>query len=131
VTISAGAAAAILSHARESSPSECCGLLIGTPSHVTTAMRAANLAESPTTRYLIDPHDHLAAIRLARRGGLQVVGAYHSHPRSTAVPSATDALEAFSDFLWIIAGLGTEPPELTAWTWSDGNFTPVPLVRVS
>jgi proteasome lid subunit RPN8/RPN11 len=58
-----------------------------------------------------------------------VVGAYHSHPRSHATPSATDAADAFAGFLYVIVGLTSIPPELTAWIWADGNFTPVPLVR--
>ena len=130
VTISVGVAAAIITHAREAQPNECCGLLLGTPTHVAAAVRARNLAEDPTRRYLIDPQDHLNAIRLARQRGDQVVGAYHSHPSSNAAPSSTDAAQGFSQFLWVIAGLGTEPPELTAWTWSDGNFAAVALVRV-
>lgn len=77
----------------------------------------------------MDPRDHLAALRSARRRGLDVVGAYHSHPHSPAQPSPTDAREAFGGFIWLIAGLASDPPELTAWDWTDGNFTPVPLVR--
>jgi desampylase len=92
---------------------------------------AANVADDPLRRYLIDPRDHLGAIREARARGLQVIGAYHSHPRSAAVPSATDAAEGFGNFVFVIAGLALEPPELTAWAWSDGNFTAVPLVRLS
>ena len=60
-----------------------------------------------------------------------MVGAYHSHPRSTAVPSATDVAEGFGNFVFVIAGLSVEPPELTAWQWTDGNFAAVPLVRFS
>jgi proteasome lid subunit RPN8/RPN11 len=58
------------------------------------------------------------------------VGAYHSHPRSRAIPSPTDAAEGFGHFVFLIAGLGTDPPELTAWVWVDGNFVAAPLVRV-
>ena len=130
MTISDGVADAILAHAREAAPEECCGLLIGTGSHVTTAVRARNLAPDPLRRYLIDPHDHLHAIRLARQHGHQVIGAYHSHPRSPAVPSPTDAAEGFSAFLFVIAGLSEEGAALTAWMWADGNFTEVALVRV-
>jgi proteasome lid subunit RPN8/RPN11 len=128
--MAAGVAAAILTHARERVPHECCGLLLGTARHIASAVRARNVADDPVRRYLIDPQDHFAAIRTARDCGLQVIGAYHSHPRSSSAPSPTDAAAAFAGFVWVIAGLGTEPPELTAWQWADGNFVAVPLVRV-
>jgi proteasome lid subunit RPN8/RPN11 len=122
--------AAVLRHARETTPHECCGLLIGHGDVITKAVAVRNLAADPTTRYVIDPREHLAAVRAARAQSLEVIGAYHSHPRSTATPSATDAAEAFTNFLFLIVGLGVDPPQLTAWRWIDGNFDPVPLVRV-
>ena len=121
--------AAIVVHARAEAPRECCGLLIGTGAEVIEAVAARNLSEQPETRYLIDPRDHLLAIREARARGLRVVGAYHSHPRSAATPSATDAADGFSHFLFVIVGLVGARPEVTAWIWADGNFTAVPLVR--
>ena len=68
-------------------------------------------------------------MREARARRLDVVGAYHSHPRSAAIPSATDAVAGFSDFLFLIIGLGVDPPAVAAWSWTDGNFAAVPLVR--
>jgi proteasome lid subunit RPN8/RPN11 len=105
-------------------------LLLGTDADILDCRSAANVANDPLRRYLIDPHDHLRAIREARARGLEVIGAYHSHPRSAAVPSFTDAAEGFDHFVFVIAGLVAEPPELTAWRWAGGNFTAVPLVRL-
>ena len=121
--------AAIVAHARSAAPDECCGLLLGTADTISEARPARNIAADVRRRYLIDPVDHLAAIREARQRSLEVVGAYHSHPRSGAMPSATDAAEAFGAFLFVIVGLQAEPPEIRAWTWEEGNFTAVPLVR--
>jgi desampylase len=121
--------AALVAHARAAAPAECCGLLIGTADEVVDAVTARNVADDPAARYLIDPRDHLQALRAARRSGLDVIGAYHSHPRSAARPSQTDAAEAFAEFLFVIVGLATEPPEVTGWIWADGNFAAVPLVR--
>ena len=98
---------AILDHARRALPDECCGLLIGAAAgaetQITLACPARNLRQSPT-RYLIDPADHFAAIRSARRAGLAVVGAYHSHPASPPSPSPTDTQEANdAELLYVIA----------------------------
>ena len=125
-----GVALAIIEHAREEAPRECCGLLIGHEHQITAAIRARNVAEDTVRRYIVDPFDHFAALRFARARGEQVVGAYHSHPRSPAVPSATDAAEGFTQFLFVIVGLAADPPEFTGWVWAEGNFAPVSLVRV-
>jgi proteasome lid subunit RPN8/RPN11 len=130
VTIPEAVASGIIQHAMDASPAECCGLLVGDDARITSAFPSPNIAADATRQYLVDPQHHLAAIRQARALGLQVVGAYHSHPRSRAVPSPTDARDAFTHFLFVIVGLGVSPPEITAWHWGDGNFIAVPLVRV-
>jgi desampylase len=135
VKIAAGAFADIGTHAREADPLECCGLLLGTGAAVSVCVRAHNRAVQPDRRYEIDPHDHFAAIRLARAWGLEVVGAYHSHPRSPPVPSAADLAEAFEDFVFVIAGRedqrGESPSDsfvVRAWRFSSGNFAELALV---
>jgi proteasome lid subunit RPN8/RPN11 len=94
----------IVAHARGAVPGECCGLLIGSRTHVSAAARTRNLS-AHGTRYLVDPAAHFAAIRRARAAGLQVVGAYHSHPLTPARPSATDLEDALPDFLYLIVSL--------------------------
>jgi proteasome lid subunit RPN8/RPN11 len=121
--------AAIIAHARQDDPAECCGLLLGNELEILEAVPTPNAAESPERRYFIDPKAYFDIIRHARRRSLQVIGVYHSHPQSSATPSATDATEGFTHFIFLIVGLATEPPEISAWTWADGNFAPLPLVR--
>jgi desampylase len=91
----------VMAHAAEASPSECCGLLIGTAHAVEQAWRARNLEDAPSA-YLIDPADHFAAIRLARGARMDVIGAYHSHPASVPVPSKRDVAEALPGFVYLI-----------------------------
>jgi proteasome lid subunit RPN8/RPN11 len=110
----------MLAHARQEAPRECCGLLIGEGEAVVRSVRARNL-DAKAVRYLIDPEDHFAAIRGAREAGLEVVGAYHSHPSSAPVPSATDIAEANSgpDFLYVIVSLVND--EVQAYRIADGQ----------
>jgi proteasome lid subunit RPN8/RPN11 len=117
----------LIAAARRAAPREACGLLVGTGGRVVRVVETANAAESPTL-YAIPPEEHLAAIRAARSDGLDVIGAYHSHPHSAAVPSATDAAEAFADFTFVIVGLAPAA-HVRAWRFADGNFAEVPLVR--
>ena len=65
VRIAAAAREAILAHARDTKPGECCGLLVGKPGSIERAVRARNLAGQPT-RYLMDPADHIRVRRAAR-----------------------------------------------------------------
>ena len=125
----------ILAHAREAAPAECCGLLLGTASSVVEAARAKNIADDPSARFVIDPKDHLDGRRGARTRGLEVVGFYHSHPRSPAVPSATDRAEAtYPGYLYLIVSLAHEPPEVGLFSLERadaGNFLHLPFVTVA
>ena len=95
----------VRAHAQEESPRECCGMLVGSGDRVSDSARASNL-EAGTTRFRIDPRDHIRAIRDARARQLDVIGFYHSHPRSRAYPSATDIAEAgYAGVLHLIAGV--------------------------
>ena len=119
---------AVVAHAREAVPDECCGILIGTQAAVVAAVRAANLSESPS-RFLIDPQDHIRARRDARAAGLDVVGFYHSHPHSEPVPSATDVADAsYADHLHLIVGLAGEPPEVRLYRFTGQAFERKDLV---
>ena len=122
----------IVREARNAAPEECCGLLIGTEDRIDEARPARNAAEQPTTRFLIDPRDHFEAIRAARSRGLEVVGFYHSHPRSPAVPSETDRAEVtYGDYLSLIVGLREREPDVRLYRFVDGNFLEVPLVTAA
>src|SRR5262245_33722360 len=117
------ALAAVYAHARSVQPAECCGLLIGDGSQrIFEAVRAGNLAERPT-RFLIDPKDHIAAMRHARGRGLEVLGFYHSHPSSPAWPSPTDVAEAaYPDAVHLIVSL-TGNEEARLFHISGGDIT--------
>lgn len=114
----------MLAHAREEAPRECCGLLVGKGESIVRSVRARN-RDAKATRYLIDPEDHFAAIRGARADGLEVIGAYHSHPSSEAVPSPTDVADANSgsDFLYVIVSLLNE--DLRAYRIENGGYVSI------
>lgn len=102
LAIRRGAVDVMLADARRALPNECCGLLIGAAACVERAFPARNLRPRPD-RYLIDPADHCAALRAARAAGLDVVGAYHSHPGGVLRPSEVDCREAYyPEFIYAI-----------------------------
>lgn len=127
---------AIVAHAVAEAPMECCGLLIGAADAIEAVVPARNVRRSATA-YLVEPADHFAAIRQARRQGRTVAGAYHSHPRSPAVPSPDDVDEAHdAALLYVIvslapAGAGLEPAraDVRGYRIEGGRVVEVPLVE--
>ena len=112
----------VVAHAREAAPGECCGMLIGSPTAIATAVRAGNLS-GRLDRFLIDPKDHIQAVRAARVAGLDVVGFYHSHPHSAPVPSETDLAEAsYAGCVYLIVGLAGEAAELRLYRFTGETF---------
>ena len=119
---------AVVAHAREAAPQECCGLLLGRGDEIVRAVRARNAAETPASRFLIDPKDHFGARRDARDAGIDVVGFYHSHPRTAAAPSTADAAEAtYVDHLYLIVGLAGVAPDVQLFRFTGDTFAAVRL----
>lgn len=113
----------MVAHARAALPDECCGILLGTGDRILEAVSAKNVAPDPRRRFLIDPKAHLDARRDARGRGLEIIGFYHSHPRSDAQPSARDLAEAaYPGHLYLIVGLGGAVPEIRTYRLENGNF---------
>ena len=86
---------AMLEHAVEAYPNECCGAMVGAADGdtktVREAMRLANaFAGAQAARYELRPEDLLAADSAARARGLDLIGIYHSHPDCDAYFSKTD-----------------------------------------
>jgi proteasome lid subunit RPN8/RPN11 len=89
--------------------------------------------QASATAYTIDPVGHFGALRHAERNGLELIGAFHSHPTGSAEPSATDVrLAAEPDWRWVIfASAGTGRPESSwiarAWMIRHGAYQEVDL----
>jgi [CysO sulfur-carrier protein]-S-L-cysteine hydrolase len=121
----------IVSHARAEMPAECCGMLIGSGTSIDKALRAKNIAPGPT-RFLIDPGDHIDARRAARDDGLEVLGFYHSHPRSRAWPSPTDVAEAaYPESVHLIVSLEGGAAETRLFRIAQGSAIELPLEFIS
>lgn len=105
--ISSKSIAAIRAHAAETPGVEVCGLLFGTVEAVERVQRCANVAETPSTRFEIDPAALIAAHKAERAGGAKLIGHYHSHPNGACAPSEADRAEALDtgQYWLIIAGV--------------------------
>lgn len=101
----------ITEHAERDYPHECGGMLIG---HFAEGKKTvveifplenAREEEARHNRVLILPKDVLRAERYAREKKLDVVGYYHSHPESPAIPSQYDLDHALPVWSYIIVSV--------------------------
>jgi proteasome lid subunit RPN8/RPN11 len=117
----------IVAHAREEAPNECCGLVGGRDGRATSVRRGENLHRSPLRFEIANPLPLLNAIEDA---GEELVGIYHSHTRSEAYPSQTDANLArfWPDPLWLICSLvDADRPVVRSFEIRDGEIVEVGL----
>jgi proteasome lid subunit RPN8/RPN11 len=85
-------------HVEESYPHEGCGILLGRREQerelVTRVVATANASSEPWHRFAIPPEALIAAQKLAREEGVEILGFFHSHPDRTAEPSDLDLRQA-------------------------------------
>jgi proteasome lid subunit RPN8/RPN11 len=128
ITIQQSHVEEILDHARQEAPHECCGLIGGRDSQAQTVYSLRNVATDPLVTYEAAPEDLFAAQRAMRECGEQLLGVYHSHPRSEdPTPSATDVrLAYYPSAVYLIVGLGKKEPCLRAFRISEreGRWEP-------
>lgn len=111
---------ALLAHACEGAPEEVCGVLGGEGSIVTSIYRVPNVANTPRTRYELDPEEQLKAIEAAESEGA-LLGFYHSHPEGPPEPSVTDRMQAtWANAHYVIVSLTDE--SVSAWYWTGEEF---------
>jgi proteasome lid subunit RPN8/RPN11 len=107
----------------ENKPYEACGVLIGTINGMTAhAEKARPIRNVKRTRrsFELDPKEHYKAWNEAEKNGKEIVGVYHTHPVSSAVPSLWDRETMQSDTsVRLIAGADG----MRAYVWETGLKT--------
>jgi len=86
--------ASMISHALETDPEECCGVLLGSDDGAEEARRLKNVHPQPVRRYEMPPMDLMRVESEAEAKGRKIVAIYHSHTHTQAYPSQTDVNNA-------------------------------------
>jgi [CysO sulfur-carrier protein]-S-L-cysteine hydrolase len=113
---------AMIAHAREAAPAECCGLVGGIAgTRASSLYRLRNVTAEPEVRYEAAPEDLFAAQRQMRERGEELLAIYHSHPRAEEPsPSETDIRQAFyPSATYLIIGLAGHGPVIKAFNISE------------
>jgi proteasome lid subunit RPN8/RPN11 len=83
----------LVTHAISKQPSESCAMLfgkkVGDNWNVKEVFLTQNIDDSQTN-FTISPEELLKGYQIAEKNQLEVVGIFHSHPNSDAIPSNTD-----------------------------------------
>ena len=83
----------LIAHAISEQPSESCAMLfgkkVGDNWNVKEVFLTQNIDDSQTN-FTISPEELLKGYQIAEKNQLEVVGIFHSHPNSDAIPSNTD-----------------------------------------
>ena len=83
----------LVTHAIGKQPNESCAMLfgkkVGDKWNVKEVFLTQNIDDSQTN-FTISPEELLKGYQIAEKNQLEVVGIFHSHPNSDAVPSNTD-----------------------------------------
>ncbi len=112
----------IHAHGESSYPEEGAGFLVGAAGRVGRIITLPNAREDGArhNRYLIAPHDYLAAEEAADRLGLSLIGIFHSHPDHPSRPSEFDREWAQPFFVYLITSIQQgRAAESRAWRLMD------------
>jgi proteasome lid subunit RPN8/RPN11 len=114
----------LIAWARAAAPDEACGLLLGRRRgervEVEHVRLARNLAADAHRAFEVHPEDHLAFSLEAERLGLDVVGAWHSHPRGPATLSPADLAAAAPGWAQLVVALAASDTVMVrAWVVRD------------
>ncbi|MEX2430786.1 MAG: M67 family metallopeptidase [Dehalococcoidia bacterium] len=120
---------AMVQHAMEEDPNECCGLLAGKDGRVLRHYRVANAEKSPY-RYSMDGKELLTAYNEIEDDGMDIQVIYHSHTHSPAYPSNTDIrLATWPDAYYLLVSLmDKENPDIRVFRIVDGQVTEEPVL---
>jgi len=113
---------AMIAHARETVPEECCGLIGGiSEARAVTLYRLRNVTPHRESAYEAAPEDLFAAQRQMRERGEDLLAIYHSHPRaSDPSPSETDVrLAYYPTAKYLIIGLAGREAVIKAFSISE------------
>lgn len=98
---------------------------------IDTIIPIKNIHIDPTHSFAFDPAEWTAAFYDMQKNRQKLVGLFHSHPRTEAIPSSSDTegfLPASELTYWIVSLQNSEVPHVKPYRLSQGTFIPLQLV---
>ena len=119
----------MLAHTQAIFPLEACGLLAGQENHISHIYLIDNILHSRVA-FEMDAQQQIEAMLNAETQGLEILGAYHSHPHGPQTPSETDIAKAYyPELAQIIVSLHDKSrPSVRAFTIINEHVTEIRLL---
>ncbi|WP_164779634.1 M67 family metallopeptidase [Paenibacillus kobensis] len=135
LTISHDIYISIAAHCESDLPNEACGLLISSRSSLAVErfIPIPNRHPQPRHSFSFDPMAWTSAIYELDRLGQKVIGYYHSHPSTPAIPSVYDAagLPGSGSALMLILSFASPIPEARAYQLTRGAYPDTILSEIN
>ncbi|MBV6623909.1 MAG: M67 family metallopeptidase [Rivularia sp. (in: Bacteria)] len=139
----------INSHAQNTYPEECCGVVLGSisgdrkivveviptqnawDSQSADDFSGSDLDRSKKRRYTIAPREMLQLQKTSRERNLNIIGIFHSHPDYEAIPSEFDRKYAWQEYSYIIVSVQKgQPTDVNSWVLDDNSVFQQEEIRV-
>lgn len=145
----------MITHAEQTYPHECCGLMMGQihengDKQLVEIIPTENAWNAETSKnfeiletsqevvtttehyFTISPQAMLKAQKQGRDRNLVIIGIYHSHPDHPAIPSEFDRVYAWSEYSYVIISVEKgKATDLQNWSLEDNHqFQVEELIRI-
>ena len=111
---------------------EVCGLLSGKGNSVRRYYPVENIADQPDRSFYMSPQGQLDAFKAMDDRNESLVGIFHSHPCSAALPSSSDLeLAAYPGVINFIVSLRDDPEKLESFLYEGKNFSRIGIREIS
>jgi len=127
LTISKEIFTEMISHCKELSPNEACGILAGKGDKILKIYKMTNIEKSPVS-YFMDSQEQFKVMKDIRENNLSMLAIFHSHPSSQAYPSEKDkSLAFYEDCVYIIVSLADKEPVARGFSIREGSIEDIDL----
>ena len=113
----------------KNTPYEACGALVGTrEENAVVVIKTVPITNVNRTKqsFELDPKEFYEVWDNAEQNGTEIIGVYHTHPSSSAVPSNWDRETMENDpSVWLIAGADG----MKAYVWDDDGVESVEIIE--
>ena len=118
----------LVSHLERCLPEEGCGLLAGAGEQIERVLPVENELHS-RVRYRMEPRGLVAALNQIDAAGMEMLGAFHSHPAGPDGVSPSDVAEwGYPEAALVVCALDGDRWHLRAYRVEDDRAREIPLV---
>ena len=126
----------VIDYCKNALPEEACGVLYGNERkncgkiEICEFVGVTNIASDPEQDFLMNPEEWIPLLFESEHLDRQLVGIFHSHPGSTAVPSHQDLTTLWKNIpsYWIISLMHKDHTQLYAYRLLDGlQYEKIPI----